>query len=134
MKKVYMQLIIAFFLVMSFYTAQTQVTALGKKGRLTIPPPVKATMGMHSNHENAGSMFAHPVKKGETITLVLDHFVSTEDSEITVINMIGKLILNEKITAETYKLEVTGERFVDGVYLVKIKQGEKKKVERLVVK
>jgi len=131
-----MQLIFAFFLVMSFYTAQTQVTALGKRGKLVLPTPMKAGDRTHSysSHETAGSIFTHPVKKGETITLTLDHFVSSEDSEITVINMIGKLILNDKITTDTYKLEVTGERFVDGVYLVKIKQGEKKKVERLVVK
>jgi len=76
-------------------------------------------------------VFPNPVKSGEYVSIEFANFNSEKGVSISIINIIGKQLLNLEIDTANFKLQVAKEKFPAGIYILKAKQENKIRTVRL---
>ena len=74
------------------------------------------------------SAFPNPVKQG---SLTIKTY-STKEKEITIYNVLGKMVFTQKFSELTKRLDLT--QISSGIYIMKVLEGDKVATKKLVIK
>mgnify|MGYP003684114715 FL=1 len=74
------------------------------------------------------SAFPNPVKQG---SLTIKTY-TTKEKEITIYNVLGKMVFTQKFSELTKRLDLT--QISSGIYIMKVLEGDKVATKKLVIK
>jgi len=92
------------------------------------------TMNVLNNLVNpantSGMIYPNPVRKGSSLTVRLKQYNANEPVQISLIDITGKIVAQYKFNQSTLAIPVTN---ATGVFMINVKNGNNKYVEKIVV-
>lgn len=83
--------------------------------------------------ESPIKLYPNPATSGSYVNVEFKDFDSDKEISLTIINVIGKELINETVDSLNLKVHLQKNKFPSGIYIVKAKQSGKVRTIRLNV-